>query len=696
MPKTILETCLDLGTLTDALAHWSATTPDAPALTFLEAGTATSLDYAALQARALGVAGQILETCTKGDRVLLGYEQGIDYVAGFLGCVYAGVVAVTSAPPTELRRSERLVRLLDDSGARAILTNDAAQGAFEAVRDRVARINTDHATAAPMRAPITPEPDQLMFLQYTSGSTSAPKGVMLTHGSIGANLRAILTDTAPDADSVYVSWLPLYHDMGLIYMTLAPLFAGRPVILMAPAEFLRHPERWLQAISDWRGTITAAPNFAYRLCCDRVKGRKATSLDLSSMRYFINGSEPIRVEDMEAFAEEFAVTGLRREALIGGYGMAELGVYACLGPAFVTDTHFDAKALADEARAIAVTPDGASDIRRLAACGTANPAHFDIRIVNPATATEMPDGATGEIWIAGPSVGHGYWQNPQATAASFGAALDPVPEGLGAQGFLRTGDIGFKHDGQLFICGRSKEMMILRGRNVFPADICESVELVGPAMRGRRAAAFTVPGAPDEELVIVCAARAANAKAAQTVLRQIMSAVSRDIGVVPRDIVIVPNRALSRTTSGKVQHAALRKAYLEGALDAEFSLLCDGDMAPAQADAAARATAQGVSGPVPLPAPLPVAAPEWLVQRIRAYACDVAGQPLEDADSDLFELGFDSLRGMRLIERIETDLLRKPSHLSLADLSELRTPRRIAAALGAHATRNTQAKELVL
>lgn len=680
MQKTILDTCLDFGTLTDALNHWSATTPDAPALTFLDGDTTTALDYRRLQDRALHVAGEILQTCAPGDRVVLGYEQGLDYVTSFLGCVYAGVVAVTSAPPTELRRSARLTRLLEDSGARAILTNDAAQGAFDAGLDQVTLINTDQATARPLAAPVTPAPDHLMFLQYTSGSTSAPKGVMLTHGSIGANLRAILVDTTPDAHSVYVSWLPLYHDMGLIYMTLAPLFAGRPVVLMAPAEFLRHPERWLQAISDWRGTITAAPNFAYRLCCDRVRGKKAATLDLSSMRYFINGSEPIRVEDMEAFAQAFAATGLQRAALIGGYGMAELGVYACLGPAFDTDTHFDAKALADHAQARAVAPGDATIVRRLAACGTPNPAHFDIRIINAATATEQPDGETGEIWIAGPSVGQGYWQNAQATADTFGAALTPPPTGFGAHGFLRTGDIGFKHAGRLFICGRDKEMMILRGRNVFPADVCQTVELMGPAMRGRRAAAFTVPGDPDEELVIVCAARAANPDAAQTVVRQIMAAVSRDIGVVPKDIVIVPNRALSRTTSGKVQHAALRKIYLEDALEAEFSLL-RGAAAPAQPD------------PV---APAPIAAPDWLVQRIRSYASDIAGLPLDDADSDLFELGLDSLRGMRLIERIETDLLRKPSHLSLADLSDLRTPRRIAAALGAHATRNTQAKELVL
>lgn len=690
MQKTILETCLDFTTLTEALAYWSAHSPDATALSFREGDSATTLTYSALQSRALAVAGEITQKCMPGDRVVLGYEQGIDYVAGFLGCVYAGVVAVTSAPPTELRRSERLIRLLDDSGARAILSNGAAKAAFEAVQARVTLIDTDHIAAPALTQPVTPEAEQLMFLQYTSGSTSAPKGVMLTHGSIGANLRAILADTQPDEGSIYMSWLPLYHDMGLIFMTLAPLFAGRPVHLMSPAEFLRFPERWLQAISDLGATITAAPNFAYRLCCDRVQGRKAEALNLSSMRRFINGSEPIRVEDMELFLDTFAASGLCPEAMTGGYGMAELGVYACLGPAFVTDTYFDAQLLADEARAVALpsaaqgTCPPARAVRRLAACGAPNAAHFDLRIVDPETGTEQAEGASGEIWIAGPSVGRGYWRNPQATAETFGAALAPVPDGFGQNGYLRTGDIGFMHDGQLFICGRSKEMMILRGRNLFPADICEAVELVGPAMRGRRAAAFTVPGEPDEELVIVCAARAANPDAAGTVIRQIIAAVSREIGVVPVDIVIVSNRALSRTTSGKVQHAALRKAYLEGGLEAEFSLL-RGSSVSSQLETA---LAAAQSAPAP--------APDWMVQRICAYAAAVAGRPLDHADCDLFELGLDSLRGMRLIERIETGLLRRPSALTLADLSELRTPRRIADALGALATGNARYKELVL
>lgn len=686
MNQPIAELRPDFSSLTEAMLHWSAQTSSAPALTFLTGADATTLNYAALHERALAIAGELRAHCDPGDRVIMGYEQGTEYVAGFLACVYAGAVAVTSSPPTELRRSSRLERLIADSGAAAILTDDEAQAAFGQIDGNIALINSNHMTTGPLSAPAAAQPDDLMLLQYTSGSTSAPKGVMLTHASITANLRAIIADTRPDAESVYVSWLPLYHDMGLIFMTLAPLFAGRPVYLMSPSEFLRRPERWLQAISTWRGTITAAPNFAYRLCAERIRGETTRALDLSAMRLFVNGSEPIRIEDMEAFLEAFEANGLRREAMTGGYGMAELGVYACLGPAFATDTYFDAAQLtgAGEARAVAPGPVA----RRLAACGSPNPDHFDLRIVDPVSQSERPDGATGEIWIAGPSVGRGYWRNAEATGSSFGASSPGAPDGFGQAGYLRTGDIGFKHQGQLFISGRSKEMMILRGRNVFPADVCEIVEQIGPAMRGRRAAAFTVPGEPDEQLVIVCAARAPNPEAGQSVARRIVSAVSRELGVIAHDVVIVPNRALSRTTSGKVQHGALRQAYLEDAIEADFSLL-RGQIRSGEKNAGAgnRGASAHDAGPP---------APDWIVQRICGYVSDISGQPQVRADGDLFELGFDSLRGMRLIERIESDLLRGASRLSLADLSEMRTPRSIAAALGAQAARNSQAKELVL
>ncbi len=675
MPKTQTIKLPDFETLTAAVSHWARVKPDTVALTLLDGQDTHKLTYRELHARACAIAGGVAEISEPGDRVILGFEQGLDYVCAFLGCVYARRVAVTSAPPTELRKSARLDKLIGNSGACAILTHKHSADMFADVADSVLVLDIDQLEAPALDAPEPVDMNDTMFLQYTSGSTSDPKGVMLTQATIAANLKAIVADTHPDDDSVYVSWLPLYHDMGLIFMTLAPLYAGRPVYLMSPAEFLRHPERWLEAISTYRGTITAAPNFAYRLCCERIRPAKRETLDLSSMRYFINGSEPIHVGDMEAFRDEFAACGLAADALIGGYGMAELGVYACLGPIFSEATHFDEARLHHEGLAVAPGPETAR-VKRIAACGAHNTDHFDIRIVDPETSEARKDGQSGEIWIAGPSVGVGYWENFPATMASFDAKL----QGSDAS-YLRTGDIGFVQNGQLYVCGRIKEMMILRGRNIFPSDICAIVEDISPAMRGRRAAGFVVPGENEEDLVIVCAARCNNKGGCEAVARKIVAEVSRESGVIPADIVFVQNRALSRTTSGKVQHAAVRTAYLEGTLEVDFSLR-GGQWAPL-------ATTHG-------PTCAQDSVPAWMIDQVCGCFAKLSGGDTPGPDQDLFEFGLDSLQGVRLIEAVETELLGRKSNLKLSDLAELRSPRRIAETLALPATPDTAMREVLL
>ena len=668
------ETCPDFNTLTDAMVHWAKAKANRTALTFLSGDAASPITYADLHHGALAVAGALETQCHRGDRVILGYEQSVNYVVGFLACVYSGRVAVTSSPPTELRRSTRLANLLDDSGATVILTDDDAVDKFAEVGDQVCLLNSDRLNAAPLASPIEPEFDELMFLQYTSGSTSEPKGVMLSHGSIAANLHAIMSDTRPDANSVYVSWLPLYHDMGLIFMTLAPLFAGRPMHLMTPSEFLRKPERWLQAISRYHGTITAAPNFAYRLCVERIRGRVKDELDLSSMAYFINGSEPIRIEDMEMFQKHFSGNGVTRKAIFGGYGMAELGVYACLGSMLDRPSNFDGAALEATGKALPATL-ATVTTKRLAACGRTNPQHFDLRIVDPDSCEECSPGQAGEVWISGASVAQGYWQNLPATMVSFKGKI------IGKPGtYMRTGDIAFLHDEHLYIFGRIKEMMIIRGRNIFPSEVCHIVENIGPSMRGRRAAAFAIPGDADEEMIIVCAARSPNIGTCEAISRQIVAAVSGELGVIPSDIIFVQNRALSRTTSGKVQHAAIRKIYLEGRLDYDFSLKADAQSDQSIADS---------------PETRLVEAPNWMTDRICAYFTDISGQRALP-DRDLFELGLDSLRAIRLIEAIEADLLGRKSGLLLSDIVDLRTPRRIAALLASELSTAATARELVL
>ena len=586
------------GSLTEAIATWAEVKGTQPAVSFLKGSSCNTLTYLELHRKALEIAGYVREFCTVGDRVLLGTEQGLDYISGFLGCIYAGVVPVTSAPPDESRTGARLARLLTDSGASVIMSNDASAAKFAGAVSDVRILNVDTALAQPMDQPADAPRDRLMFLQYTSGSTSAPRGVMLTHSSVVDNLRAIASDTRPHDSSVYVTWLPLYHDMGLIFMTLAPLFAGCQVYLLSPQEFLRHPHRWLAAIGKYRGTFTAAPNFAFRLCVDRIPPSIDSTLDLSSMEYFVNGSEPVRVEDMRSFQNRFASAGVRRNAMVGAYGLAEVGVYVCSGAMLDRQSAFDRATLDDAGKVRSLTRDG-TDARLVAACGAANPEHFDLRIVEPSTGEECPPGSTGEIWVSGPSKGQGYWRQDETTAEVFRARLAGRPPE-----YLRTGDIGFVHDGQLYISGRIKEMMIVRGRNLFPGDICQIVENIGPAMSGRRSSAFTVPGPIGEELVIVCAARVREADRRRLAV-QIVGAVTAREGVVPSNVVFVQNRALKRTTSGKIQHGALREAYLGGSLEADYAL---------------RSFGGGINGNAQPDASSAFDVfPSWLVQRICAH-----------------------------------------------------------------------------
>lgn len=654
-------------TLTDALCHWSSEQGDAVALTFLSGDEAQTLSYRELHHRALEIAGDLSRVCRPGARVVLGFEQELDYVCAFLGCVYAGAVAVTSAPPDELRRSTRLQALLVDSGAKVILTNNNAIAKFDGLSGlrEISLLNTDTLSAGRLAAPYAAEGEDLMFLQYTSGSTSAPRGVMLTHGSIAANLKAIVADTQPHDASVYVSWLPLYHDMGLIFMTLAPLFAGRPVYLMSPAEFLRYPQRWLRAISTYGGTITAAPNFAYRLCVERTTESLLAELDLSRVEMFINGSEPIRVEDMEAFYRRFAPAGLRKEAVAGGYGMAEVGVYASCGQMLTGHLGFDRAALEHQRRVVPHTDRGAAT-RLVAPCGQVNPAHYDLRIVDPDSLEACGPDQVGEIWLAGPSKGQGYWQNFDATMAAFRGRLTGQP-----RPFLRTGDLGFVYRDALYICGRIKEMMILHGRNVFPADLCAIVENIGPPMRGRRAAAFTVPGETDEGVVIVCAARVSESSW-RRFAEQIIGALSAEAGVIPVDVVFVQNRALKRTTSGKIQHSALRAAYLDGSLRIDFNLRGPRELTAIEVEPPIAKRGKDTK---------PLNAPNWMARRISQYFSAICNCEAPTLEQDLFELGLDSLRGVRLIEAIETDLLGTKCPITLSEFIDLKTPRRIAAAL---------------
>lgn len=656
--------------LNDALRHWREATPDALALAFHDGrGTPEELlTFRELDRKAAQMAHALRCRLDEGARVVLAFHPGTDYVATFLACAYAGIVAVTGSPPDELRRAARLSGLVTDSGAVAVLTHGqlaqklAAQGGAGAL----AVIDVTKLELGPELEQRPVSPDDLVFLQYTSGSTSEPKGVMISHGALNANLGMVAPRLRFTPDSVVVSWLPLFHDMGLVLMVLGTLHAGRPVHLMAPTAFVTRPLAWLELVERVRATHTGAPDFAFRLCRERIKEADRRRLDLSSLTVLINGSEPIRPAATAGFLEDFAVSGLRREALASGYGLAEVCVLLSVGRILERLTAFDADAL-EEGRAV---PVGDGRGRFVASCGRIEPEDYRFAIVDPATGRPRADGEVGELWVSGRSVAAGYWGKPEATRATFENRID------GRDGnFLNTGDLGFIHRGELHICGRSKEMMIIRGRNIFPADVCEAVETGVASMKGRRAAAFSVDGAEEEELVVICAA-AITAAMAEREAARVKAAVVEAVGVTPATILFVQNRDLKRTTSGKVQHGAMRAAFLAGELPV----------------IAARSR-HDPTPPAPEPAPTDAAdVPDWLLTRVRQTCAEICECVSIDGDENLFERGLDSLRGMKLVGELRARFSGATNPVSLGDIVELKTPRKIAAAVltpAAHTTRRS-------
>ncbi|MBL9123474.1 MAG: fatty acyl-AMP ligase, partial [Planctomycetaceae bacterium] len=458
----------------------AALTPEQMAFTFLadDESPAAHVTYGGLDERARAIAAHLQQQCRPRDRVLLMYGPGLEYIAALAGCLYAGVVAVPVYPPDPLRVARTLPRLaaiVRDAQARAILgtaTDLAWAGAMLGdLPGLESLIATDEIAAARQRDWREPELDRnsLAILQYTSGSTGEPKGVMIQHGNALQNLAQM--EAAIDIeDAVVATWLPAYHDMGLFGGILQCWYSGRRNIMMSPLAFFQRPLRWLQAISDHRATTAGAPNFAYDLCVRKTTPDERRGLDLSCWRLALSGAEPVRPETMERFLAAFAVCGVRSDIFKPCYGLAESTLMVASTPtnAPAQVRAFDADRLS-AGEAVAADEDTPSTLR-LASCGQ-GVCGQDLLIVDPQSLTELPAGRSGEIWVAGLHVAAGYWKQPDATARTFNARTS-----TGRGPFLRTGDVGFIHDGELFISGRLKEMIIVQGRNHYPADLEQTAE----------------------------------------------------------------------------------------------------------------------------------------------------------------------------------------------------------------------------
>ena len=560
--------------LAEILARRAALEPARKAYVFLdEHGVETAeLSYGDLHARALGAAGRLASACGPGERALLLFPPGLDFIVAFFGCLYAGVIAVPLNPPRRNRLADAARSIASDCQPAAALTTSEmlpeCRQTLPQAGDVPRWLTVDPTPDPDGAALVQPAPaaaDSIAFLQYTSGSTAAPKGVMVSHGNLLANEAMIQRAFGHDQDSTVVGWAPFFHDQGLIGNVLQPLYVGATSILMSPMTFARWPLRWLSAISQYRAHTSGGPNFAFDACVARAAGGAAMpDLDLSSWRVAFNGAEPIHPQTLHRFSETFAPYGFRAEALYPCYGLAEAtllvtGSRKGRGPRTM---EADAEQLGRER--LVPAPSGRG--RMLAGSGLVLPDE-GVRIVDPGTGRPCPADQVGEIWIAGDHVAQGYWRRPQATAATFHATCHGEPEVR----YLRTGDLGAVVDGELYVVGRLKDLVIIRGRNYYPQDIEHTVQTAHPALRPGSCAAFAVPGAEGgEQLVVVQEVKPGEAllAGASEVARSIRAAMIRDHQLSAGDLVLTVPGQLQKTSSGKIMRAAARKRYLEAGFEA--------------------------------------------------------------------------------------------------------------------------------
>jgi len=543
--------------------------PERLALRFIHtsAGVDVPLSYAQLHEQARQLAGYLSQHAEPGERALLLFPSGPSYVTALFACFYSGIIAVPAYPPQSLqpRHTSRIAAIARDATPKLLLTDagllDRLTGtlaSLPALRE-ITALATDSAEARADNAfqPRAVKAEDLALLQYTSGSTSTPKGVMLSHGNLMANEAAIHHAFSMRSDDVIVSWLPLFHDMGLIGTLLQPLYAGVSAVLMAPQRFMERPRRWLDAISRYGGTVSGAPDFAYRLCVERVNldAAEAEPLDLSSWRLAFCGAEPIRAQTLRAFADKFAPSGFDASALYSCYGLAESTLIVSgseRGSGIRSRVFSDA-----ELRRLRAVP--AEQGSRLVSCGELR-IGYDLTIADPQTGEDLPEGSVGEIQVSGPSVAHGYWANPEASARSF-------IERDGAT-FLRTGDLGFVLDGELYITGRHKDLIIVRGQNLYPQDIEHSVEAENPVIRRGRAVAFELDHAGEPGIAVVAEVNPRMKKLIEplAVCREMAEVIAQTYGESPNLVLLLEPGEVRLTSSGKVRRSACKQAWLDGEL----------------------------------------------------------------------------------------------------------------------------------
>lgn len=573
--------------MVDYCRHYASTeTADLPAFTHVtgEPGHHQRLTFQSLDVRARAIAAEIQRRGGTGKPVLVVLDPGVDYAASLFGCLYARAIAVPVYPPQMMRLQQTLPRLkamVANAGAKCMLGTRAIIGDSlhpmwqmdDSMAIAIDEINEEGAAAWDG---VLPKADDVAILQYTSGSTGNPRGVVLPHRVLISNLKAVIEHYHFEGANS-VQWVPPYHDMGLIGGIFVPIFRGVEAVVISPMDFVKNPLLWLQCIDHYNGTSNGSPNFGYELCVRKIKDAdcQAVNLDLSSWKVAIAGAEPVRAATLRAFCEKFGPYGFQPEAFCPAFGMAETTVVATAKPfgQLYRCLTVDAQQLQLGQLQTVLSNDDATATKELVGCGVPVDS-MDFEIVDPQTLQALPDGQIGEIWVYGDSVATGYWNNPEATANSFNATLanDPANDPANGTGevagkYLRTGDLGSRFQGELFVTGRLKELIIINGRNLYPHDIEEVVQSVSDAFRTDTGTAFSIETDEGEQLVIVQELWRPGKFDAQSLLPEVVAAVLQQTMVTPHAVVLVPTGSLPKTSSGKLRRTDTKNSFLSGKLN---------------------------------------------------------------------------------------------------------------------------------
>jgi 1-acyl-sn-glycerol-3-phosphate acyltransferase len=680
-------------TLIDGLRNQAELNPDRRAFTYLDdqdENLEARITYGELDRRAQQIAAELLRLGAGGKVVMHMFAPGLDFVTGFFGCLYAGVLTVPMYPPFNEGTLGRFKAVLKTARPHAIVTNSLLRGAFEGVLGPLATdaawITVDQKSDLDelrWKRPAV-NPDSIAFIQYTSGSTSHPKGAMLTHGNLIANIEMIVTGASFTPETIGFSWLPPYHDMGLIGTILATSLHGLPTVMMSPLAFMQKPMRWLRAISKYRCTHSATPNFAFDLCVAKATDEDVAALDLSCWEMAFCAAEPVRAKTVDRFCERFAPAGFRRETLRPAYGLAEATLIVTSNfKAKPVIRSFDRDAF-QQGRVAPAVENGPVQI--LVGAGRNVSDEQEIAIVDPDTGRRVEPGVIGEIWVRGPHVSKGYMELSVETKQTFGARISGSNEGP----FLRTGDLGFFDGDQLFIAGRLKDLIIIRGRNHYPQDLEEAVDRAHPAVRRGCSAAFPIEVAGQEVAAVVVEVDRRLVFEPEEVIDAVRAAINSAFDITPGAITLIAPKTLKKTTSGKVMRRAMRADFLAAGLDVvaswsapvrdhsmRFRLVNGVPVAeperipmaqPTRSIVSAPAMAQPTLAVAPVaPAPTAAHAPParaeqppigygqsllWLATRLAQL---LGVKPTEiDPRKTCAELGVDSLAAVELVEAVES------------------------------------------